>query len=301
MTNTKFSSLSHFLFSFLLLFTLFKTSLAGKIAIYWGQGEGEGTLTQTCETGLYGHVNIAFLSQFGSGRTPVLNLAGHCDPASGGCTKVSNGIRVCQSRGIKVMLSIGGGADGPPKYSLSSEEDATRLADYLWNNFLGGKSSSPRPLGDAVLDGIDFDIEKGDTKHYATLAKALASKGSNILLTASPQCPFPDPHLQNALNTGLFHRVWVQFYNNPQCGYKDGNTADIISSWRQWQSVPAARIYMGLPSARAAAGNGYIPQQVLINQILPKIRDSVKYGGVMLWNRQFDIQSKYSAAIVNSV
>lgn len=45
-------------------------------------------------------------------------------------------------------------------YSLSSPDDATEVANYLWNNFLGGQSSN-RPLGSAVLDGIDFDIESG--------------------------------------------------------------------------------------------------------------------------------------------
>ena len=55
------------------------------------------------------------------------------------------------------MLSIEGGAGN---YQLSFSEDARQVADYLWNNFLGGQSSS-RPLGNAVLDGIDFGIEGG--------------------------------------------------------------------------------------------------------------------------------------------
>ncbi|KAH9731732.1 hypothetical protein KPL70_010280 [Citrus sinensis] len=55
------------------------------------------------------------------------------------------------------MLSIEGGAGN---YYLSFSEDARQVADYLWNNFLGGQSSS-RPLGNAVLDGIDFGIEGG--------------------------------------------------------------------------------------------------------------------------------------------
>ncbi|KAK4848915.1 hypothetical protein QYF36_018611 [Acer negundo] len=66
------------------------------------------------------------------------------------------------------MLSIGGGAGS---YSLSSADDARSVADYLWNNFLRGQSNS-RPLGDAGLDGIDFDIEKGEP-HYAALARRI--------------------------------------------------------------------------------------------------------------------------------
>ena len=55
-------------------------SHAGSISIYWGQNEGEGSLADTCATGNYKFVNIAFLAAFGNGQPPVFNLAGHCDP-----------------------------------------------------------------------------------------------------------------------------------------------------------------------------------------------------------------------------
>ncbi|MED6215643.1 Endochitinase B1, partial [Stylosanthes scabra] len=85
-----------------------------------------------------------------------MNLAGHCNPSIlNSCTKFSAEIKGCQSKGIKVLLSIGGGIGN---YSLSSIQDARNVSKFLWNTFLGGKSPS-RPLGDAVLDGIDFDIE----------------------------------------------------------------------------------------------------------------------------------------------
>ncbi|KAJ0931775.1 putative chitinase [Helianthus annuus] len=57
---------------------------AGGIAIYWGQNGGEGTLAETCSTGNYDFVNLAFLATFGNGQTPMINLAGHCDPYSNG-------------------------------------------------------------------------------------------------------------------------------------------------------------------------------------------------------------------------
>ncbi|RVW37172.1 Acidic endochitinase [Vitis vinifera] len=222
---------------------LLQTSYAGGIAIYWGQNGNEGTLTQTCNTGKYSYVNIAFLNKFGNGQTPEINLAGHCNPASNGCTSVSTGIRNCQNRGIKVMLSIGGGAGS---YSLSSSNDAQNVANYLWNNFLGGQSSS-RPLGDAVLDGIDFDIELGSTLHWDDLARALSGfskRGRKVYLTAAPQCPFPDKFLGTALNTGLFDSVWVQFYNNPPCQYSSGNTNNLLNSWNRWTSSINSRIFM---------------------------------------------------------
>ncbi|KAL0338979.1 UNVERIFIED_CONTAM: Acidic endochitinase [Sesamum angustifolium] len=143
---------------FLSTFLLFAFAQAGKISIYWGQNGNEGTLAETCATGNYEFVNLAFLATFGNGQTPMINLAGHCDPTVNGCTSLSSHIMSCQAKGIKVMLSIGGAAGS---YYLASTQDARQVATYLWDNFLGGKSSS-RPLGDAVLDGIDFDIEGGN-------------------------------------------------------------------------------------------------------------------------------------------
>lgn len=292
---------------FFLLFVVFsaiiETSHGGGIAIYWGQNGNEGTLAATCATGRYTYVNIAFLIKFGNGRTPELNLAGHCNPAStNGCTAVSNSIRSCQSRGIKVMLSIGGGVGS---YSLASQADAKNVADYLWNNYLGGKSSSRRPLGDAVLDGIDFDIELGSTRYWDDLARylsAYSNQGKKVYLTAAPQCPFPDRFLGAALNTGLFDYVWVQFYNNQPCQYTSGNINNLVRSWNRWTStVNAGKIFLGLPAAPAAAGSGYIPPNVLTSQILPVIKSSAKYGGVMLWSKFYDDRNGYSASIVNSV
>lgn len=51
---------------------------AGSITIYWGQNGNEATLTNTCASGNFGFVMLSFLTTFGDGRTPVLNLAGHC-------------------------------------------------------------------------------------------------------------------------------------------------------------------------------------------------------------------------------
>ncbi|CAI9764173.1 unnamed protein product [Fraxinus pennsylvanica] len=161
-----------------------------------------------------------------------------------------------------------------------------------------------KPIGDAVLDGIDFDIEAGQD-HYSDLAGKLyeyGAKGKKVYLTAAPQCPFPDQWLGNALKTGLFDYVWVQFYNNPQCEYISSDPNKFKNSWNQWtSSIPAKKIYIGLPASKAAAGNGYVLKQVLINEVLPFAKGSSKYGGIMLWDRYNDIQSGYSAAVKGSV
>ncbi|XP_062008404.1 hevamine-A-like [Rosa rugosa] len=276
-------------------------SNAGGIAIYWGQNGNEGTLAQTCSSGNYQFVNIAFLSSFGNGQTPTINLAGHCDPSTNECTKLSPDIKSCQAEGIKVILSIGGGAGS---YSLASSDDAQQVAMYLWNNFLGGQSSS-RPLGDAVLDGVDFDIEGGTDQHWDDLARYLSGyskKGKKVYLTAAPQCPFPDAYVGNALNTGLFDFVWVQFYNNPPCQYTSGDVSNLEDAWKQWTSaIPAHKIFLGLPAAPQAAGSGFIPPADLNSQVLPAIKNSAKYGGVMLWSKYYDDLDGYSSSIKNDV
>ena len=108
----------------LVMLILAKDSDAGGISIYWGQNGNEGTLEKTCATGNYDFVNIAFLASFGNGKTPMINLAGHCDPYSNGCIGLSTDIKSCQEKGIKVMLPIGGVAGG---YYLASKDDARQV------------------------------------------------------------------------------------------------------------------------------------------------------------------------------
>ncbi|KAK7285834.1 hypothetical protein RJT34_20616 [Clitoria ternatea] len=282
----------------LMILALLSNTNAGDIVIYWGQNETEGSLIETCNSGLYKIVNIAFLATFGSGRQPQINLAGHCDATSNGCIHLSNDIKGCQKQGIKVMLSIGGGSPG---YSLSSASDATNLANYIWNNFLGGKSSL-RPLGGAVLDGVDFDIELGGGQaFYTVLARRLfqlGKRGRKVHLSAAPQCPFPDQHQNGALSTGLFDYVWVQFYNNDPCQFDSSNPNKFQNSWNQWiTSIRASKIYVGFPASQSAAGSGYVPTEALIRQVLPFVKRSRKYGGVMLWDRSADRQAGYSIKI----
>ncbi|KAI3801020.1 hypothetical protein L1987_29120 [Smallanthus sonchifolius] len=273
---------------------------AGGIAIYWGQNGGEGTLADTCSTGNYDFINLAFLATFGNGQTPMINLAGHCDPYSNGCTNLTTDIKSCQAKGIKVMLTLGGAAGS---YYLTSAADAKQIATYLWNNFLGGKSPT-RPLGEAVLDGIDFDIEGGTTQHWDDLARYLSeysSQGKKVYLTAAPQCPFPDAYIGTALKTGLFDYVWVQFYNNPPCQYSGGIT-NLEDAWKQWTTeIPATKIFLGLPASPTAAGSGYIPVGDLTSQVLPAIKGTAKYGGVMLWDKYYDDQTGYSSSIKSHV
>ncbi|XP_057732375.1 uncharacterized protein LOC130947690 isoform X3 [Arachis stenosperma] len=270
------------------------TTKADDIGVYWGQNSNEGTLANTCESRLYSYVNIAFLTTFGNGETPVLNLSGHCNPSSKGCTGLSLDIRSCQKQGIKVMLSIGGGSSTS---QLTSSKDAKNVSDYLWNNFLGGNSSS-RPLGDAVLDGIEFNPgDNGYSIYWMDLARYLKSNSTqNVSIGAAPQCPLVSAE-NSTFSSGYFDYLSVQFYNNPSCNFVSSSTSGFINAWHQWSNLKVKKIFLGLPASSDEAASGYIPANLLNSQVLPIIRNSSNYGGIMLWDRYSDVKSRYSDSI----
>ncbi|CAJ1976980.1 unnamed protein product [Sphenostylis stenocarpa] len=283
----------------LALFCTIKSSHAstGGIAIYWGQNNGDGTLTSTCDTGNFEIVLLAFLNDFGCGRTPSWNFAGHCGDWSP-CTKLQPEIQHCQNKGIKVFLSLGGAFGS---YSLCSPQDAKEVANYLFQNFLSGQFG---PLGSVTLNGIDLDIEGGGSNLYwDDLVKeldVLRRENQYFYLSAAPQCFMPDYYLDKAIKTGLLDYLFVQFYNNPPCQYSPGNTALLFNSWNTWTSyvLPNNTVFLGLPAGPdAAPSGGYIPPNVLINEVLPYVKQASNYGGVMLWDRFRDVQNRYSDQI----
>ncbi|WKA05890.1 hypothetical protein VitviT2T_023826 [Vitis vinifera] len=137
----------------LVILTLAQGSEASGIAIYWGQNGNEGTLAETCATGNYDFVNLAFLSTFGNGRTPMINLAGHCDPYSNGCTDLSTEIKSCQARVGPAVLD---GIDFDIEGGTSDHWDD--LARYLSGYSKKGKkvylTAAPQcPFPDAWVGG----------------------------------------------------------------------------------------------------------------------------------------------------
>ncbi|KAK4396935.1 Acidic endochitinase [Sesamum angolense] len=123
---------------FLSTFLLIAFAQAGKISIYWEQNGNEGTLAETCATGNYEFVNLAFLATFGNGQTPMINLAGHCDPTVNGCTSLSSHIKSCRpkasnKRGKKVYLSAAPQCPFPDAWIGGALE--TGLFDYVWVQF----------------------------------------------------------------------------------------------------------------------------------------------------------------------
>ncbi|KAL6311545.1 hypothetical protein AAG906_005101 [Vitis piasezkii] len=178
------------------------------LILVWGQNGNEGTLAEACASGNYDFVNMAFLPTFGNGQTPMINLAGHCDPYSNDCTGLSLDVKSCQAR---------------------HQGDA-----LYW-----GRSWELLPLPPRKMLGNCFgwnylDIKGGTSQHWDDLAKYLSGyskRGNKVYLTAAPQCLFPDAWVGGSLKTGLFDYVWVQFYNNPHCQYTPGNAGNLEDAW----------------------------------------------------------------------
>lgn len=209
-------------------------------------------------------------------------------------------------------------------YGFSSEEDAAKTALNIWQLFLGGYPNKPttkRPFGNAVLDGIDLDIEcaaKGtDPAHYVTFVQQLRALMSNsstpdaataalgtasYLITAAPQCIFPDAY-QGPETEGLvltnsamqIDYVWPQFYNNPSCQFNSTDEGagfqQSFQTWSSWaaSAAPSLEMLVGLPASSSAAGTGFMAVDDEEEQIkLIRAGNATNFDGVMLWSAAWE-------------
>ncbi|KAG5725917.1 Chitinase 1, partial [Termitomyces sp. T112] len=191
-------------------------------------------------------------------------------------------------KGKIVTLSLGGATGAA---SFSSDAQAQDFADTIWNLFLGG-SSSTRPFGAAVLDGVDLDIEGGGTTYYASFISRIRSHASGAIkqyyVTAAPQCVYPDAYLGTVLNAAAFDAVYVQ-YNN-FCGLQNYNNANAwdFGLWDNWAKTVAVnknvKVYIGAPASSTAAGSGYVDAATLGSIAKATRATYSSFGGIMLWD-----------------
>ncbi|TFK41331.1 glycoside hydrolase family 18 protein [Crucibulum laeve] len=298
------------------------------VAVYWGQnsyGAAYGTDTANFQQRLSFYCNdnvidvfpVAFVNVFfGTGGAPSMNLANTCNPTDNAtfpgttlpnCASLATDIITCQSKGKIVTLSLGGatGAVG-----FQSDAQATTFAQTIWDLFLGG-SSSTRPFGSAVLDGIDLDIEGGSSDHYSTFVNKLRSLASGAnkqyYVTAAPQCVFPDAALGGVLNSVGFDAIYVQFYNNP-CGLQAFSQASNwnFGIWDNWARTTSpnknVKVYIGTPASSTAAGSGFVGVDALTNIATQMRKSFPSFGGVMMWDAsQAYANNRIDKAIKNAL
>eukprot|EP01121_Diplochlamys_sp_Union-15-3_P006604 TRINITY_DN17098_c0_g1_i1.p1 TRINITY_DN17098_c0_g1~~TRINITY_DN17098_c0_g1_i1.p1 ORF type:complete len:341 (-),score=61.22 TRINITY_DN17098_c0_g1_i1:10-1032(-) len=290
-----------------------------KLVMYWGQDSAgnrypnnlEKPLAQVCSYPGYDIINIGFViiffDQNNKGQLPGLNFANHCTTSFPGypdllncTTDIGNDIKKCQSMGKKIVLSFGGAAGS---YGFSSDSQAVSFAETVWKLFFEEKDAAfPRPFGDAIIDGVDLDIEGGMPTGYAAFVTALRSKmnsgSKTYYISGAPQCPFPDAYLGPKPGTPLgdagraFDYVTVQFYNN-YCSYSGGSYFwSSFAQWASWSRTSTSskvKIFLGLPASTGAAGGGYLSPDTL-SGIVHSLHQNYTdvFGGVMLWDASWD-------------
>ncbi|KAF8203228.1 chitinase [Pholiota molesta] len=243
---------------------------------------------------------------------PVLDLANICSQGSNNfpgtdladCSFMASDIQKCQAKGKIVTMSLGGGT---AKVGFNSDFQAASFAHTIWDMFLGGNGPM-RPFGDAVLDGVDLDIENGPSAFYNTFVNTLRSLAQHTkkryYVTAAPQCPFPDAELGNALNSAFFDAVYVQFYNNfcETSAPSDFNMA----TWDHWARTQSPnrdiKVYLGAPGAPASAGEGFVSSGTLIDVVKQSQKQYPSFGGVMLWDADSaETNNRYQVTVKNAI
>ncbi|KAJ3298199.1 hypothetical protein HDU79_000087 [Rhizoclosmatium sp. JEL0117] len=288
-----------------------------KLFGYWGQnaiGNGVGPLglgTRTipnsdaqkslkyyCDLGYYQTMNLAFFYKFGSGNAWGLDLASlgryEVDENGGisanldgtpistdGFLKVGEDIKYCQSKGIKVVLSIGGDMHSP--YTLVAN-DGLRIANILHNSFLGG-SSPARPFGNVTLDGIESDIEKPvDNNEQLILLQTLKQLNPKLIIAAVPQCFLNGVDMD--FNTGpliksnpdLFDYVIIQYYNNPTCSYPFG------FNFPQWTKIFKGKLVIGLAGDDTSAITGGFLNPGQLQAVLDEVYNDPQFYGISVYD-----------------
>ncbi|PGH28370.1 chitinase, partial [[Emmonsia] crescens] len=306
--------------SSLLASSTFAVDLGSKtnLAVYYGQGPYQERLAHFCQQSSLDIIPISFVHIFpdqGAGGYPGSNFGNQCssevyENEDGvptelykDCHQIAEDIPICQAAGKTVLLSLGGATSA---YKLDSSKSARDFADFLWGAF-GPKTASwgdkPRPFGDAVINGFDFDIEHNGDFGYATMVNRLRSRyredpGKKYYISAAPQCPPDDKQLAVPIMTSYFDFIFVQFYNTYYCSARSWVTNPRRSefSFDEWVKVikrspnPSARIYIGLAASVNATydDNYYLsPLEVLPLAATFMTKHPKNFGGIMLWEATY--------------
>ncbi|KAL5525492.1 hypothetical protein ACEPAG_6828 [Sanghuangporus baumii] len=285
--------LSHFF----MLDQFANTLFYAQLAVYWGQNSGgdQQRLSFYCQDDVYDVIPLAFLYVFfGTGGQPMMSFANTCNEGNGtfpgtalsDCSFLASDVKDCQSKGKIITISLGGAASS---VGFVNQSQAEEFATTIWDNFLGGESDV-RPFGDAVLDGVDLDIEGGLPTYYNNFVDKLRTytdkADKTYYVTAAPQCPFPDAYTGPAINQSHFDAIYVQFYNN-YCGlnYPQNFDFGLWDTWARTQSPNKdVKIYIGAPGSATAANQGYVDIDVLEQYALEAQGNYTTFGGVMLWD-----------------
>jgi len=274
--------------------------------VYWGQNGGNTVenddLSTYCQSDSgVDVVVLSFLNAWGNGQNIASGTIGQsCSISSSGegqgCDSLAKSIDTCKSNGVKVLLSLGGAVGA---YSLQSQQEAETIGQNLWDaygNTSGGQA--PRPFGETFVNGWDFDIESNSgNENYQYLISKLRSNfdsdsSNSYLITGAPQCPIPEPNMNEIITNSEFDYLFVQFYNNPGCSV-NGNIN--FNDWKtNIANTPSAdaKLFIGVPAAPLGAtgtesGSQYYLDPNSLSNLVSQYKSDDAFGGIMLWSAGF--------------
>ena len=157
------------------------------------------------------------------------------------CPGLAQSFKTCRDHHVKILLSIGGPDCETCQYDLKSEEEARKLANELWDTYFGGNGTE-RPFDDAILSGINLDIQKGtELKYYATFVNTLVelhnASGSEhrfVVSVTTSSCEYPDPFVGPGEGTLLdsIHPDFVAVrFTTEECSLKHANYTNKLQPW----------------------------------------------------------------------
>jgi chitinase len=217
-------------------------------------------------------------------------------------------IKTLQSRGQKVILSVGG------QNGTISVNDATSAS-----NFASSVDSIIQQYG---FNGVDIDLENGVNPTFmaSALQQLEGDVGSSLIITLAPQTvdtqSAGNDYLALALNIkSILTMINTQYYNSGSMNGCDGNvysegTENFMTALAciELQSgLSASQVGLGLPASPSAAGSGYVSPS-LINDALDCLAARTNCGsfvpstsypairGVMTWSINWDAANGYGFA-----
>lgn len=206
-------------------------------------------------------------------------------------------IVTCQKTyGKTILMSIGGATF--TEGGFDSSTTAVTAAGNIWKIFGPAPGdSTPRPFGTSVVDGFDFDFEAtvNNMVPFANELRRLmdankASTGKAWLLTAAPQCQYPDSADNEMLNGAVFFdMLFIQYYNN-FCGvinFANPNAWN-YPTWDNWAKTISlnknVKLFIGVPGGPGAANGGQYVDASGLAPIIQYAKGFDTFAGIMMWD-----------------
>jgi chitinase len=278
---------------------------------YWQDfTNGAEPLTLAAVPTSYNLVAVAFGDSDSTPGQVTFSLDSGLSSALGGYThqQFISDIKTLQSRGQKVILSVGG------QNGTISVDDAASAS-----NFASSVYSIIQQYG---FNGVDIDLENGVNPQYmaSALEQLESDVGSSLIITLAPQTvdtqSAGDDYLALALDIkSILTMINTQYYNSGSMNGCDGNvyyegTENFMTALACIElqgGLSPSQVGLGLPASSSAAGSGYVSPS-LVNDALDCLAARANCGsfvpstaypgirGVMTWSINWDASNGYNFA-----